>query len=54
MTITYINQQIKCDTVLCNKLATVKIDSNSYKGDCFLCKDCLTKLKNIFKKDSKK
>lgn len=53
MTITYINEQIKCDTVLCNKSAIAKIDANSYKGNHFLCKDCLTKLKNIFKKDSK-
>ena len=45
------NQQIKCDTILCNKISTVRLSLNSYKGDMFLCGDCFTKLKCLLKKD---
>ena len=48
---TYISEQIKCDTVLCGNLANIKLTTNSYKGDTFLCSKCLSELKCLFKKE---
>ena len=48
------NKIIKCDTVLCHKNSTYILSLNSYKGDIFLCEECMQNLKNIFKKDSVK
>lgn len=47
------NKTIKCDSVLCHNLSTFKIESNSYKGDMFLCDKCFKELTNIIKKGTK-
>lgn len=51
---TIISEKIKCDTIFCHNLATLKLSINSYKGDIFLCKECIYKLKNLLKKDISK
>ena len=48
------NKIIKCDTVLCHQNCTHVLSINSYKGDIFLCDDCLKNVKNLFKKDTLK
>lgn len=54
MNLSKTNKIIKCDTVLCHKNSTYILSLNSYKGDIFLCEECMQNLKNIFKKDSVK
>lgn len=44
---------IKCDTVLCNQNAFIKLSTNSFKGDTFLCEKCYLELKNLLKKENK-
>lgn len=40
---------IKCDTVLCNSNATFCLETNSYKGNTYLCEKCFDQYKNLFK-----
>ena len=35
-----IDKNIKCDTVLCHNIADIMIETDSYKGNTFLCKSC--------------
>lgn len=48
-----IDKNIKCDTVLCNNTANIMIETDSYKGNSFLCKSCFNNFKSLFKKDIK-
>lgn len=50
MNVTKINNYIKCDTVLCNKIATQKISTNSYKGDFYMCCECFNEFQKLFKR----
>ena len=50
MKIIKINNYIKCDTVLCNKLAEYKISTNSYKGDFYMCCNCFSEFQKLFKR----
>ena len=52
MNITKIKNYIKCDSVLCNKIAMYKINSNSYKGDSYICTDCFNEFQKLFKRTS--
>ena len=54
MNLTKTNKIIKCDTVLCHKNCSYVFSIDSYKGDIFLCEDCLKNIKNLFKKDTSK
>lgn len=40
----------KCDTVMCNKKAIFKLETNSYKGDTYLCESCFKNLLNSLKR----
>lgn len=40
---------IKCDTVLCNSNAMFCLETNSYKGNTYLCEKCFEQYKNLFK-----
>ncbi len=48
-----INRIIKCDTLYCHQNATYMIETNSFKGNQFLCNSCYNEMKNLFKKESK-
>ena len=50
---TKIFDTIKCDTVMCNDNAVFKLETNSFKGNTFLCLKCYNDLKILFKKDIK-
>ena len=50
---TKIFDTIKCDTVMCNDNAVFKLETNSFKGNTYLCLKCYNDLKNLFKKDIK-
>lgn len=58
MKISKIKQKIVCDTVLCGEIATYCIESESYKGNIYLCEKCFKSLQNNLKrinfKDEKK
>ncbi len=54
MKIKTINQTIKCDTVLCNHDAVYALETNSFKGNTYLCDRCFKALQNLFKKDNLK
>ena len=50
MNITKIKNYIKCDSILCNKVAEYKICTNSYKGDSYMCINCFTDFQKLFKR----
>lgn len=50
MNITRIKNYIKCDSVLCNKIAIYKISANSYKGDYYMCSECFNEFQKLFKR----
>ena len=50
MKILKVNKGIKCDTVLCNQDSDYKIESQSYKGEIYLCDNCFKSLQKLFKK----
>lgn len=52
MKISNIENEIKCDTVMCNNNATKKLETDSFKGNMFLCNTCFNTLKNLLKKDN--
>ena len=54
MKISKINQQVKCDTVMCHELSTYVLEIESYKGNLYLCESCFKKLTNLLKKENKK
>ena len=51
MKIININQNIRCDYLMCDKNASYKIELNTYKDDLYLCRNCYKNLKSLFKKD---
>jgi len=51
MKIININQNIRCDSLMCNKNASYKIELNTYKDDLHLCQNFYKNLKLLFKKD---
>lgn len=50
MKITKIKNYIKCDSILCNKIAEYKISANSYKGDFYMCSNCFNEFQKLFKR----
>jgi hypothetical protein len=54
MKIKTINTPIKCDTVLCNHDAIVSLETNSYKGNTYLCEHCFKELQNLIKRNASK
>lgn len=53
MKLNKIDKEIKCDTVLCNNNANYELICNSYKGNSYLCDNCLLLLQNTLKGRSK-
>ena len=53
MKINKVNEIIKCDSVLCFRNATFVIETNSYKGNQYLCNDCFKKYQKLFKEQKK-
>ena len=53
MIINKINSNIKCDSVLCFKSAGYEIQSNSYKGNQYLCENCYKQYQKLFKENKK-
>lgn len=53
MKINKINENIKCDSILCFKNAQYEIITNSYKGNEYLCEDCYKKYQKLFKEIKK-
>lgn len=51
MKVNKITKPLICDTVLCNKLSSYQIDTESYKGSMFLCENCYKKLQTILKRN---
>lgn len=49
MKINQINENIKCDSVLCFQNANFEIITNSYKGNQYLCNSCYKKYLKLFK-----
>ena len=49
MKIQQINENIKCDSVLCFQNATYEILTNSYKGNQYLCRTCYKEYQKLFK-----
>lgn len=50
MKITRIVKNLKCDTVLCEKMADYELAVGSYKGNIFMCESCFKILQNLFKR----
>ena len=40
----------KCDTIMCNKKAKSRLETNSFKGDSYLCETCFKNLFNSMKR----
>lgn len=53
MKINQINENIKCDSVLCFQKASYEILTNSYKGNQYLCKSCYKEYQKLFKETKK-
>lgn len=53
MKIQQINDNIKCDSVLCFQNAQYLILTDSYKGNQYLCLDCYKKYQKLFKENKK-
>ena len=53
MKISKLVENIKCDSILCFNHASYEIQTNSYKGNQYLCLDCYKKYQKLFK-DQKK
>ena len=53
MKIRIINENIKCDSVLCFQNALYEIITDSYKGNQYLCKTCYKKYQKLFKESKK-
>ena len=54
MKISSINENIKCDSILCFNNANFKIETNSFKGNQYLCNNCFKKYQKLFKDQTKK
>ena len=53
MKINKINENIKCDSILCFNNANYEILVNSYKGNQYLCDTCYKKYQKLFKEQRK-
>ena len=49
MKINRVTENIKCDSVLCFNTASYEIQTNSYKGNQYLCNNCFKKYQKLFK-----
>lgn len=39
---------------MCNKIASYKLSTESYKGDSFLCEECYSRFQKLFKRTNLK
>lgn len=53
MKICKVNENIKCDSILCFQNASFVITTNSYKGNQYLCNNCFKKYQKLFKEQKK-
>ena len=53
MKINRVVETIKCDSVLCFCNASFEIQTNSYKGNQYLCENCYKKYIKLFKEHKK-
>ena len=53
MKIRQINENIKCDSILCFQNAIYEILTDSYKGNQYLCVNCYKKYQKLFKETKK-
>ena len=53
MKINKITETIKCDSILCFNNASFEIQTNSYKGNQYLCLNCFKKYQKLFKENNK-
>ena len=49
MKLNQIKENIKCDSILCFNNASFEIQTNSYKGNQYLCNTCYKKYQKLFK-----
>ena len=49
MKIRIINENIKCDSILCFQNANFELITDSYKGNQYLCQSCYKKYQKLFK-----
>lgn len=54
MNLQIINNNIKCDTVMCNQIAKYQLSTNSYKGNSFFCQKCFSLIQKLFKRTNTK
>lgn len=54
MKLNKIKKIIKCDTVMCNKTATYEFETNSFKGNSYLCDCCFQEFQKLFKRTTLK
>ena len=50
MKITRKLMKIRCDSVMCGEMAGYEIESESYKGNIYLCDKCFANLQTNIKK----
>ena len=50
MKITKKLMKIRCDSGLCHEIASYEIESQSYKGNIYLCEKCFSNLQTNIKK----
>ena len=50
MNIDKCENNVRCHVAGCNKIAICNIDTNGFKGNLCLCKECLEKLEKLLKK----
>lgn len=53
MKINAIKENIKCDSILCFNTSSFEIQTNSYKGNQYLCENCFKKYQKLFKEQKK-
>ena len=53
MKINKIIDNIKCDSILCFNNAVYEIQTNSFKGNQYLCLNCFKKYQKLFKEQNK-
>ena len=49
MKINKVFQNIKCDSVLCFNNASFELETNSFKGNQYLCNNCFKNYQKLFK-----
>ena len=53
MKINKLADKLKCDSILCFNNASFEIETNSYKGNQYLCLNCYKKYQKLFKEHKK-